>query len=420
MVPHWFLIAGIAAVALVVLWLATVAETLLTTLTEDRAESFVEEGVRGAVLLLGQLEQPERTLHPVLLLRVAAELAFGGSVLYAVADTSPFVALVLLLPLAVIMHLLGVAWPRAWVLRDARHATAIAPYVVAATQHVWPLRYVADANRRFAGRLGRGQPERRASPVLDLGVLADAFNEGTQTADPSDPDHNTGPRLISSIVDFSQTVVREIMVPRTAMGTVNGTMTIGEAVRVVQEQQWSRYPVVGEGIDNIVGVVHARDIMGSALAGRGKRAVMEAMTPATFVPEAKRAAALLRDMQRDQIHLVIVVDEYGGTAGLVTLEDVLEELVGEIADETDDDPPAVETLADGRLRVNAGLLIQEANEYLGGKLPEGDWDTVGGLVVHLCGRAPTIGEEVRVDGTVLTVEAISGRRILTLLVESTS
>ncbi len=146
----------------------------------------------------------------------------------------------------------------------------------------------------------------------------------------------------------------------------------------------------------------------------------ELARPARFVPETKRVAELLREMQLERFHMAIVVDEYGGTAGLVTLEDIIEELLGEIVDEFDLEDPMIEPMADGVVRVNAKMHVDEVNELISADLPEGDWDTIGGLVLSVLGRVPTEGESVDVDGWTLVAERVQGRRIGRVRIAPTS
>jgi CBS domain containing-hemolysin-like protein len=163
--------------------------------------------------------------------------------------------------------------------------------------------------------------------------------------------------------------------------------------------------------DNIIGLVYLKDLVRRARAGEEANPVRVAVRPAIFVPEQKRVAELLREMRTKQFHMAIVIDEHGGTSGLVTLEDLLEEIVGEIADEYDVEMPAVERLPDGSLRVPGRTPIDEVSEALGTELPDEEWDTVGGLILNLLGHVPDEGETVRFQGLELRTERVQGRRI---------
>ncbi|MGI8492639.1 MAG: transporter associated domain-containing protein, partial [Acidimicrobiales bacterium] len=167
----------------------------------------------------------------------------------------------------------------------------------------------------------------------------------------------------------------------------------------------------GEGIDDVVGIVHAKDLMRAERDERADQLVGQLARPSHFVPETKGAAELLREMQHQRFHMAIAVDEYGGTAGLVTLEDIIEELLGEIVDEFDVEDAMIEPLPGGDVRVNARMALDEVNDLLSARLPEGDWDTLGGLLLSELGHVPAEGESVVVAGWELTAQRVVGRRI---------
>jgi putative hemolysin len=203
------------------------------------------------------------------------------------------------------------------------------------------------------------------------------------------------------------------MVPRTEMVTVGDDFRVDAAIEVAIAHGFSRLPAYGQGgIDDITGIVYAKDLMRAERDGHSEEPIRDLLRPARVVPETKRVAELLREMQSEQFHIAIVIDEYGGTAGLVTLEDVIEELVGEIQDEFDVEEPLVEPASGGGIRVHARMAVDEVNALLDGELPEdGDWDSVGGLVYHLLGHVPAEGESVDVEGYRLSAEKVQGRRI---------
>jgi putative hemolysin len=217
--------------------------------------------------------------------------------------------------------------------------------------------------------------------------------------------------LIASIIEFGDTIVREVMVPRLDMITVEAGWRISDVMEVVILNGYSRIPVVGAGIDDIVGIAYAKDLMRAERDGRGDDAVRDHVRPARFVPEQQRVSVLLPEMQAQQFHMAVVVDEFGGVAGLVTLEDLIEELVGEIVDEFDVEDPMAEPLPGGAYRVNARMPLDEVNDLLGADLPEGDWDTVGGLLFSWLGHVPSNGESVEIGGHRLTASRVQGRRI---------
>ncbi|HEX9258537.1 MAG TPA: hemolysin family protein, partial [Acidimicrobiales bacterium] len=223
--------------------------------------------------------------------------------------------------------------------------------------------------------------------------------------------------LIESIIELGDTLAREIMVPRPDMVTVEADGTITEALDVAIEHGYSRVPMVGENVDDLIGIAYAKDLMRAEREGRGLEPVASATRPAVFVPETKPVADLMREMQAGKFHMAILVDEYGGIAGLVTLEDCIEELVGEIVDEYDIEEADVERLAGGELRVDAGMPIDELAEILQVELPDDDWDTVGGFVFGTLGHVPVPGESVELHGLRFVAEQVDGRRISRVLVQ---
>jgi CBS domain containing-hemolysin-like protein len=203
------------------------------------------------------------------------------------------------------------------------------------------------------------------------------------------------------------------MVPRTEMVWIEGPKTLQQALYLFLRSGFSRIPVIGESVDDVLGVLYLKDVIRrtqSGDPGATAGAVADLMRPATFVPESKPVDDLLSEMQAARTHLVIVVDEYGGTAGLVTIEDILEEIVGEITDEYDVERPPVEQLGDGAVRVTARLPIEDRGELFGVELPADEVETVGGLLAQTLGRVPIPGATVDVGGLHLIAEGTTGRR----------
>lgn len=217
--------------------------------------------------------------------------------------------------------------------------------------------------------------------------------------------------LISQVIDFAGAIVREVMVPRPDMITVSVDTSSEEALDLFLEAGKSRIPVYGEDTDDILGVLYARDLLQLWDDKGGPRPARDLMREAYFVPETKKVPNLLREMQANQVHMAIAVDEFGGTAGLVTIEDLLEELVGEIADEYDEEEPMIISEDDGSYLIDARLDIDELGELMGAPMPDEDWDTVGGLILGLAGRVPAEGETFEFNSHTLTVERVQGRRV---------
>jgi magnesium and cobalt exporter, CNNM family len=237
------------------------------------------------------------------------------------------------------------------------------------------------------------------------------------------PEIEPGEReMVRSVFELGDTIVREVMVPRTDMVFIERDKTLDQALSLALRSGFSRIPVVGDNTDDVVGIAYLKDIVAWEHEHPGSdetERIDAVMRPATYVPESKPVDELLRQMQIQRIHVAIAIDEYGGTAGLVTIEDILEEIVGEIADEYDTERAAVEWLAPGTARVTARLTVTELEELFGVAVDAEDVETVGGLLAHELGRVPIAGAEATVAGLRLTAENLAGRRnkLGTVLVE---
>lgn len=270
--------------------------------------------------------------------------------------------------------------------------------------------------------LGRGRPRSlayRFAALLRVAIaVGSAANDFVSDVDEDEPEpveddvaDAAEKELITQVLDFTDTIVREVMTPRPDMITVTEDSSTDEALDVILEEGRSRIPVTGEGIDDIVGVLYARDLLVLYDEASPAKRCRELARPPYFVPESKQVAELLREMQKKQVHMAIVVDEFGGTAGLVTIEDLLEELVGEIADEYDTEEPMAVELEDGGLLVDARMDVDAFAGLVGAELPDDEYDTVGGLVLGLAGRVPREGESFEYDGLTLTATQVQGRRV---------
>ncbi|MCX7619406.1 MAG: hemolysin family protein, partial [Acidimicrobiales bacterium] len=398
-------------VAIVVLLIASVflalAETALTRVSRAKAAALVEEGRRGARELQTLVEHPETFLNPVLLVVLICQLV--QATLVGVLSDRVFGALGIAVATfvnVVVMFVLTESAPKTWAILHPETAALVAARPVAWLVRLAPLRWLSRGligltNVILPGKGLKDGPfvsEEELLALADVAVEEEVIEEGERD-------------LIEQIIEFGDTVVREVMVPRPDMVTVPAHFRVADVMEVAILNGYSRLPAFGEDVDDIVGIVYAKDLMRAERDGQSDLEVSALLRPAHFVPETKRIAELLREMQAEQYHMAIVVDEYGGTAGLVTLEDLIEELVGEIVDEFDREEPAIEPLADGSVRVNARMAIDEVNDLVHGALPEGDWDTVGGLMLHLLGHIPAEGESVECDGMVMVADRVQGRRI---------
>ncbi|CAN5282417.1 MAG: hemolysin family protein [Acidimicrobiia bacterium] len=270
---------------------------------------------------------------------------------------------------------------------------------------------------------GRGHPRLLAyrwvfllGPAVTFGraasdLISDDNGDDHEPNGDEDEDDDTERELISSVIEVGDTVVREVMVPRPDMVTLPSTATVDEAIALSIEAGRSRIPVLGAGIDDVIGVLYVRDLLVLFDDDGGGRRVDDLVRPVFIVPEAMPVLDLMREMQSDRDHLAIVVDEFGGTAGLVTMEDLLEEIVGEISDEYDEEEPLITELGSGEYLMDGRVSIDELEDLIGIEVPDEDWDTVGGLLLGLAGRVPEEGESFTFEEHVFTAEQVQGRRI---------
>jgi putative hemolysin len=217
--------------------------------------------------------------------------------------------------------------------------------------------------------------------------------------------------MIRGVMDLEFTAVREVMVPRPDIIAVNADHGFDKLAAVMVEQGVSRVPVYEGDIDHILGIVHAKEMIRHLINGETRPPVRDILRPAHAVPESKRVHELLAEMKQNRVSMAIVVDEYGGTAGLITLEDLIEEIVGEIQDEFDFEEQPVQQVNENEAIVDGGVGIDDLNEMFDTELPKQDFDSVGGFIVNELGRMPSVGDTVQFDGVSLKVLSVAGRRI---------
>ncbi len=405
------------AVALVCLLGAaffSAARTAFSRMSLTRALRLADEERRGAPRLVALLQHPVRTLNILALLVLVLQVA-GVAVLTVVVEryTAGWVAvLVGTLAAATALFVLAEVAPRTLALtRTETVALATAPWI---RLFALPLSPIASLLVRIGDLIAPGSrlpsgpfvSEEDLREMIDVAESDDVIEAGERA-------------MLQRVFKLGDTVVREILVPRPDMVTVAADAPLGDVVEVILSAGHSRVPVHAPGDhDRIVGLVYAKDVL-RRLHTRGthRGPWADLLRVPHFVPELASVDQLLADMQRRQVHLAIVVDEYGGLAGLVTIEDILEELVGEIHDEYDREEALIEALDDDRWRVDARLPVGELSELLGADLPAEEWDSVGGLLYGLLGHVPVPGETVEVEQARLTAERVTGRRIDKVLVE---
>jgi len=400
----------LAAVVVLIIGSAVLAlaETGLTRTSRAKAKALEDEGHRGARSLRKLADEPERFLAPVLLIVLLCQLV--AATLVGVIAAHLFGALGVAVATVfevIVIFVFGEAVPKQWAVRHTDRAALFAAPFVNALIGFWPIRVVSNALIGFARAITPGGKSDSGTDITESELLA-----FTDVAAEDEAIESGERQLIHSIIEFGDTIVREVMVPRPDVVAVDGSTEAETALEVAMQAGFSRVPVYEGNVDNVVGIAFTKDLVRAVRHGGERQPVSELSRPAHYVPETKRVAPLLREMQGGQFHIAVVIDEYGGTAGVVTLEDLIEELVGEIVDEFDVEEPLVEPLGEGQFRVSSKMPVDEVNELLDAALPlSDDWDTIGGLVMAFAGHVPTEGEAVEVDGHRLVAEKVQGRRI---------
>lgn len=389
--------------------LCALAEASISRTTPAKAAALLEEGRRNAALLDKIESDPPRYLNAVYLMVMFAQN--GSAILSAITAERYFGQIgitIASIGFTLFYFVVVEAMAKTYaILHSDRVALALAPFVWFVGRTLWlPTRaLIGLANVLLPGKGLKSGP---FVTQAEIRSMADAGHE-----EGSIQSHER--EIIHSVFEFGERVVGEVMKPRPDIIALEISATLEEAAERMVRNGLTRLPVYGDDLDHVEGMVHAKDVLDLLLREQRDAPLKSLLREVRFVPESKRVAELLREMQRDKVHLSMVVDEYGATVGLVTLEDLLEELVGQIRDEHDRETPEIQPLGDGRYRIHAALPILELNDALALDLPHEQWNTVGGLVFGLAGRIPRQGEGVDVGATRITVEKIEGRRILTVL-----
>jgi CBS domain containing-hemolysin-like protein len=391
------------AVALALVAVVAAAEAGLITLSRARVRLLAGQGVPRASDLHGYLQERDSLLQALALgrnLAIVVAAAMGAAVVtrergddWLVLAVAVVGALTLVFVLEAIPRLIVRRSPERWGLR-------LSPIIgvfrllfgVPARLLALPARAVAYGSRRLEGE---GDDLMR---LLEL----------EEDESPIEEDER---KMIRGVFNLEDTTVREIMTPRTDIAALEADATPQEAARVIVEKGYSRIPIFDGSLDSIAGIVYAKDLMRYFAEGTAPGSLREIARRPLFVPESKHLDDLLNDMRRQRVHMAIVVDEYGGTAGLVTIEDMLEEIVGEIEDEYDRTEQQIIRLSDREAILDGRVAIDELNEMFDVDIEREDFDTVGGCLFHLLGKMPSVGDEVETAGISLRVLAVDRHRI---------
>ena len=395
---------GVFALALVLLVIAAAAEAAVASASRVRLRSLAGKGDRRAESLLRYVDRRASTLGALAVVRnlaVVVATAFG---------------------IFVVTNERGLTWG---VLGASAAATlaaivvldALPRLIVARSAEQWGMRLSAfiGISRAIFGPIAAAINEGLASVVQMGADEEDETQELLRLAEietDGEPIEEEERQMIRGIIEMEDTVAREIMAPRMDIVCLDETETIDDALKLIVEKGFSRIPLYSETIDNVTGIIYAKDLLRCVTEDR-RPSLQEVARPPYFIPESKRVDELLAELRQSKVHIAIVVDEYGGTAGLVTIEDLLEEIVGEIQDEYDREEAPIERVNETEAILDARVGMYALNELFGFE-PDGeeqDYDTVGGFVYHHLGKVPVAGDEVRVDGLTLRVLSVLGRRI---------
>ncbi len=388
--------------------ITSAAETAVTSVNRIKVKQRAEEGSVNAKILENLLTHPGRFLATVLfannLVNIAAaslatSLADKAGLSYAAAISTGVMTFLILI--------FGELSPKTLAVQRADSiAFALAKPLKVADKILYPfirvLIIIANTLLRLIGvktmRQGPFVTEEEIRTMVSVGEEEGVIQEQER-------------EMIDSIFEFGDTVVREVMVPRMDMVAADKSTPVSKILRLVLHEGFSRIPIYDKTIDNVIGIVYARDLLTHYSKGEVKIQLSKLIRPAYYVPESKKVIELLKELQRRKTHMAIVVDEYGGTDGLVTIEDLLEEIVGEIFDEYDLEEVLVEQIDDNNIRVDAKVDLDEINEILGINLPEAEYESIGGFVFDLFGKIPAPGEKIDYNGLTFTVEQVVRRRI---------
>jgi CBS domain containing-hemolysin-like protein len=384
------------------------AEVAISRISRSRAAELLQQGARGAKALVRVADDPAPVLSVATLLRVIGEAGATATLtlacvrLVGVDWTAALLAGGVMAAAAFVAVGVG---PRTLGRQRAEPIALVAAPVIGALSRVLgPITrlLVAIGNAITPGRGMRDGPfasEAELRELVDMAQATDLIEAGER-------------RMIHSVIDLGDTLAREVMVPRTDVVSIERGTPLHDAMSLFLRSGYSRVPVSGDGQDDLLGILYLKDVarrLHDQPDAASAQQVEGVMRPPVFVPDSKPVDALLREMQHAG-HAAIVVDEYGGTAGLVTIEDIIEEIVGEIADEYDLDEPGVEHLGAGTHRVSARLHLDELGELFGTEIEDEEVDTVGGLLAKALGAVPIAGSQARAHGLVLTAERVEGRR----------
>jgi len=404
----WMLL--VIVVLLFVLIFLSLAEMSMSQMTKPRAAALAEKGAKSGKALVRLAAQPAMWVNPLLLLvnvsqTVQATLTgIVANSLFGPAGVAIGVALNV-----VLFFVLAEAVPKTYALLNPIKGATITARPIEFVVRFWPLRLTSALLIRLTNVIVKGKGLAQGPFIGEqefLGIVEAAAQDSVIEHEERE--------LIESVIEFGDTMVREIMVPRHDVVFLDDDMTVTLALDKAVVEGFSRLPVFrkdDDDVDDVVGLVYVKDLVIAERSGKGSNILRDLVRAVEVVPETKLVADLMRGMQAKKFHMVIVADEYGTVAGLATLEDCLEELVGEIVDEHDDEDDSLRVLPNGDLLVDGSMPIGRLNDEISTKIPENEYDTIGGFIFGMLGRVPVIGDSVEHQGWKFSTEELDGRRV---------
>ena len=389
------------------------AETIITSVSRIKVKQRAEEGDKKAQILDQMLKQPSGFLGTILLLNNLLNIASASmaTVLAEKYVSSPVAVATGIMTFIILVF--AEITPKTFAIKTAdKLAFTITPIVnifqIILGPIVRTLIFISNGVLRIFGSKAR-----KEGPFITEDEIRTLVSVGEEEGVIEKHEKE----LINSIFEFGDTIVKEVMIPRMDMIAVEKKVDVIEVLKTVKKHGLSRIPVFNETIDNVIGVAYARDLlMSNSEKEKMKPTIKEIMRPAYYVPETKRVIELLKELQNEKVHMAIVLDEYGGTSGLVTIEDLLEEIVGEIFDEYDAEEVLIKKIAKNKFKVHGKVDLDEVNKTLKLNLPDAEYESIGGFVISLFGKIPKSGESINFDGLIFTIEKAQRRRIEKLLI----
>ncbi|MBU6241649.1 MAG: hemolysin family protein [Acidobacteria bacterium] len=404
----WGMLVAIVLLLIVLIFLAA-AEMGLSKMTKPKAAAMADQGLKSGRALSRLVEDPARWVNPILLTVNVCQTV--QATLTGVVAGRLFGAAGVVIGIAVnvvVFYVLAEAVPKTYAVIYPEKAALLAARPVWTLANFWPLQVVSRGLISLTNVIVKGKGLQQGPFVSEqelLGIVEAAAQDEVIEHEERE--------LIESIIEFGDTVVREVMVPRPDIVTIDHDLTITEALDVAITEGYSRLPVVREVDDDIdvVGITFAKDLMRAERDGRGTEPLSGLVRSVRIVPENKPVSRLMREMQTDKFHMAVVADEHGSIAGIVSLEDCLEELVGEIVDEFDQEEQEIKRMPNGDYLVVGKASVGDVNDLLAIRIPDDDWDTIAGFVFNMLEHVPEPGEFVEHEGWRFAAESVEGRRI---------